>query len=57
MALNTYKMWSNGIKIGFFPKNYEKLSRGSQLRPQTSMASGSWGLRPQTPVYDAFELQ
>ena len=37
-------MRSNGIKIAFFPKNYEKLSNGC-------------GLRPQTPVCDTFELQ
>ena len=41
MALKMCKMWSNGIKTTFFPKNYEKLSR----------------LRPQTPVCDTFELQ
>ena len=27
------------------------------LRPQTPIASGGWGLCPQTPVDDMFELQ
>ena len=44
MALNTYEMWSNGIKIVFFSKNLQKSPRGL-------------GLRPQTPVYDTFEYR
>ena len=36
MALNTCKMWSNGVRTAFFSKNYEKSRSG-------------WGLRPQTP--------
>ena len=43
MALNMCEMWFNGIKIAFFPKNYKK-------------SPNSWGLRPQTPVCDTFEL-
>ena len=44
MALNTSEMWFNGIKIGVFSKkDYKKSSNG-------------WGLRPQTPVCDTFEL-
>ena len=42
MAVNTFKMWSNGIKIAIFSKNLQKSHSG-------------WGLRPQTPVYDTFE--
>ena len=57
MALKMCKMWSNGIKTTFFPKNYEKSSSGWGLRPQTPIASGGWRLRPQTPVWDTFELQ
>ena len=44
MALKTSEMWSNGIKIAFFPRNYKKLPSG-------------WGLRPQTPICGTFELQ
>ena len=44
MALNSCEMWSNGIKIAFFSKNYEKSPNGL-------------GLRPQTPVCDTFDLQ
>ena len=43
MVLNICKVWFNGIKIAFFPKNYKK-------------SPNSWGLRPQTPVCDTFEL-
>ena len=42
-------MWSNSIKIAFFPKNYEKSPKGLGLSPQTPIASDGWGLRPQTP--------
>ena len=28
MAVNTLEMWSNGIKIAFFPKNLQKLASG-----------------------------
>ena len=56
MALNTCEMWSNGIKIAFFPNNYKKSPNGRGLRPQTPKASGGWGPRPQIPVYDTFEL-
>ena len=51
MALNTCEMWSNGIKIVFFPKNYEKSPSGWGLRPQIPIASRV------TPVCDTFELQ
>ena len=44
MALNTCEMWSNGIKIAFFRKNYEK-------------SPSCWELRPHTPVCDTFELR
>ena len=44
MALNTCEMWSNGNKIAFFSKKYEKLPSGC-------------GLCPQTLVCDTFELQ
>ena len=40
MALNTCEMCSNGIKIAFFPKNYEKSPSGLGLCPQTHIASG-----------------
>ena len=36
MALNTCEMRFNGIKIAFFPKNYNK-------------SPSSWGLSPKTP--------
>ena len=56
MALNTCKMWFNGIKIAFFPKNYKKSLSGWGLRHQTPKASGGWGPRPQTPICDTFDL-
>ena len=40
MALNTCKMWSNGIKIVFFSKNLQKSPSGWGLRPQTPIATG-----------------
>ena len=55
MAVNTCKMWSNGIKIACFSKNLQKSPSGLGFRPQTPIATGGWGLRPQTPVSDTFE--
>ena len=43
MALHMCEVWFNDTKIVFFPKNYKK-------------SLNSWGLRPQTPVCDTFEL-
>ena len=43
------EMWSNGIKIAFFPKNYEKSPSSLGLHPQTPTVSGGWGLRSQAP--------
>ena len=37
MVLNTCEMWSNGIKIVFFPKNYKKIAKQLGFRPQTSI--------------------
>ena len=48
MALNSREMWSNGILNSFF---FQKLTKIAQ----TPIATGSWGLRPQTPVCDTFE--
>ena len=55
MAVNTCEMWSNGIKIAFFPKNLQKLPSGWGLFPQTPIATGGWGLRTHTPVCGMFE--
>ena len=55
MALNTCKMWSNGIKIAFFSKNFQKSPSGWGLSPQTPIAAGGWRLRTQTPVCGTFE--
>ena len=55
MAVNTYEMWSNGIKIAFFSKNLQKSPSGWGLCPQTPIATRGWGLRPQTPVCDKFK--
>ena len=44
MALNTREMWSSGVKMAFFPKNYQNLPCG-------------WGRSPQTPVCDTLELR
>ena len=55
IALNTCEMWSNGIKIAFFPKNLQKSPSGWGLYPQTPIATGGWGLGPQTPVCDTFK--
>ena len=57
MALNTYEMCSNGIKLAFFPKNYEKLLSSWGLFPQTPITSGGSGLRPQIPVCNTFDLK
>ena len=35
MAVNTCEMWSDGIKIAFFPKNLQKL-----------LAAGGFALKP-----------
>ena len=56
MALNTCEMWSNGIKIAVFSKNYQKRSTAGDFAPRPPKASGGWGIRPQTPVCDTFEL-
>ena len=42
MALNSSKMWSNGIYLAFFFQKLTKIAQG-------------WGLYPQTPVCDVFE--
>ena len=57
MALKMCKMWSNGIKTTFFPKNYEKSNFFPKNYEKSSITSGGWRLRPQTPVCDTFELQ
>ena len=44
MALNSAKCDPMALKQLFFPKNYKKSPSG-------------WGLRPQTPVNDTFEVQ
>ena len=41
MALNTYEMWSNGIKIAFFPKK-QKIEKRLGASPPTPIASGGW---------------
>ena len=56
MTQNTYKMWSNGIEIAIFLKNYKKSQNGWGLRPQTPLASSGWGLRSHIPIGDPFEL-
>ena len=55
MAVNTWEMWSNGIKIAFVSKNLQKSPSGWRFCPQTPIATGSRGLRPQTPVCGKFE--
>ena len=34
MAVNTYEMWSNGIKIAFFPKTYKNRSEAENFAPR-----------------------
>ena len=53
---NLFELWSNGIKIAFFPKNYKKLLSGCGFRPKTPIASSGWELCPQIPACDTFEL-
>ena len=51
--------YSNGIKIAFFTKKFQKIAQqlgASMVRPQTPKASGGCGPRPQTPVCDTFKL-
>ena len=47
-------MWSNGIEIAFFPKTYKNRPAAGAL-PHIPLATGGWGLHPQTPVCDTFE--
>ena len=47
MALNRCELWSKGIKIAFFPKNFKKLSSVWELCPQTLI-----GLRLEDPPPD-----
>ena len=54
MVLNTSEMWSNGIEIAFFSKNRPA---DESFAPRTPIASGSWGLCAQTPVFDTIELR
>ena len=49
MALNTCEMWSNGIKIAFFPKNYKKSPNGWGLHPQTPKPPAAGGPAPKLP--------
>ena len=51
MALNTWEMWSNGVKTSFF---FKKLRKIAQRLP---IDSGGYGLRPPTRICDTFELQ
>ena len=48
MAVNKSEMWSIGIKIAFYFKNYKK--------SKTRKSSGGWRLRLQTHVGDTFKL-
>ena len=57
MAMNTCEMWSNGIKKALFSKTLRKIAQRLEAWPPDPKASGRWGLRPQIPVYDTFELQ
>ena len=36
MALNMREMWSNGIKIAFFPKTYKKRPADGGFAPRRS---------------------
>ena len=50
-------MWSNGIKIALFSKKLQKIAQRLGVSPPDPIASGGWGLRPQTPLCDTFDLQ
>ena len=55
MALNTYELWSNDIKIASFPS---KLPSGWGLSLYTPMAPGGYrGEASQTPVWVTFEIR
>ena len=56
MAMNTCKMWSNGIKIAFFSKKLQKIAQRLVASPPDPQSLRRLGARPQTPVCDAFEL-
>ena len=49
MALNMCEMWSNGIKIAYYSKKFQKLTQRLEAETQTPIATGGWGLGPQTP--------
>ena len=53
MTLNTCEVWFNGIKIAFFPQNFQKIAQQPGASPPDQQS-----LRPrhQTPVCDTFEL-
>ena len=57
MALNTSEMRSNGVKTVFFQKITKNRPAAGGEPSQTPIASGNWGLLPQTPVNDTLELQ
>ena len=53
MAVNSCEMWSNGIKIVFFPKTYKnrpdlhtKIAQGFAPRPPWPPAAGGSAPRP-----------
>ena len=50
MALNTCKMWFNGIKIAFFSKNLQKnRPTAGVFAPRPPKASGGWEPPPPDP--------
>ena len=57
MTLNTYEMWSNGIKIAFFfPKKSQKIGQRLGASPPDPQSLRRLRPRPQTPIRDTFEL-
>ena len=54
MAVNTYEIWSNGIKITFFPKTYKNRPAAEGFAPKPPLPPEA-GENPPHPVCDTFE--
>ena len=56
MALNTCKMWFNGIKIAFFSKKLQKIAQRLGAGPPVPQNLLRLGAPPPDPMCDTFEL-
>ena len=56
MALNTSKMWFNGIKIAFISKKLQKIAQRLGAGPPVPQSFQRLGAPPPDPMCDTFEL-